>query len=94
LNPFNYIALADLGVWALKNQESEEAVALFSRAIRVREDYPMAHKYLGLLRAQLDEPAAAAHHLNRSLELDGNQPEAGKMRQLLAEMQQRAATEG
>jgi Tfp pilus assembly protein PilF len=81
-------------VWALKNQESREAVALFSRAVRVRDDYPMAHKYLGLLHAQLDDPKAAVHHLSRSLELDSEQPEADKMRQVLAEMRQRADAEG
>ena len=47
-----------------------------------------------LLRAQLGEPEAAALHLARSLQLDANQPEADKMRQLLAEMQQRTGTGG
>ncbi len=94
LNPFNYIALANLGVKAFKDRDWEHATALFDRSVRVREDYPMAHKYLGLLHAQLEQPIASIHHLERSLELDAAQPEAEKMRFLLAEMKRRASERG
>jgi len=94
LNPFNYIALANLGVKAFKDRDWEPATALFNRAIRVRDDYPMAHKYLGLIHAELEQPVASAHHLERSLELDDQQPEAEQMRDLLEEMKKRASERG
>jgi hypothetical protein len=55
----------------------------------VREDYALAHKYLGLIHAQQAQPRAAARHLERSLELDDEQPEVEKMRFLLGEMKKR-----
>jgi len=91
LNPFNYIALANLGVKAFKDRDWQLASSWFERSIRIREDYPMAHKYLGLIHAQLEQPAASVRHLERSLELDENQPEAEQMRFLLAEMKKRAS---
>ena len=92
LNPFNYIALANLGVKAYKDQNLQPATALFDRAIRVREDYAIAHKYLGLIYAERERPIASVRHLERSLEIDGRQPEAGNMRLLLEEMKRRANT--
>jgi arylsulfatase A-like enzyme/Tfp pilus assembly protein PilF len=94
LNPFNYIALANLGVKAFKDQDWQPAAALFDRAIRVRDDYAMAHKYLGLIHAALEQPVASVHHLERSLELDDKQPEAEKLRYLLEEMKKRASERG
>ena len=94
LNPYNYIAVANLGVKAFKDRKLRAAVVLFDRAIRVRADYAMGHKYLGLLRAELDQPEASIRHLERSLELDGRQPEAEKMRFLLEEMKKRASATG
>jgi tetratricopeptide (TPR) repeat protein len=89
VNPFNYIALANLGVREFKDGALRKAAALFGRAIRVREDYALAHKYLGLLRAEQGDPAASVRHLERSLEIDDAQPEVEKMRFLLGEMKQR-----
>ncbi len=94
LNPYNYIALANLGVKAYKDQDLQTAVVFFDRAIRVHAEYAMGHKYLGLVRAQLDQPDASARHLERSLELDDRQPEAEKMQFLLEEMKKRAAATG
>jgi Tfp pilus assembly protein PilF len=94
LNPYNYIALANLGVKAYKDQDLQTAVVFFDRAIRVHAEYAMGHKYLGLVRAQLDQPDASARHLERSLELDDRQPEAEKMRFLLEEMKKRVAATG
>ncbi|MBW2667272.1 MAG: tetratricopeptide repeat protein, partial [Deltaproteobacteria bacterium] len=88
-NPFNYIALANLGVHNFKDGSLRKAAVLFGRAIRIREDYALAHKYLGLLYAEFDEPAASVRHLERSLELDDAQLEVEKMRFLLAEMKLR-----
>jgi arylsulfatase A-like enzyme/tetratricopeptide (TPR) repeat protein len=88
-NPFNYIALANLGVREFKDGALRKSAALFARAIRVREDYALAHKYLGLLYAEFDDPAASVRHLERSLELDDAQPEVEKMRFLLGEMKKR-----
>jgi len=90
LNPFNYIALANLGVRAYKEEDLPRARAFFQRALRVREDYALAHKYLGLIHAQQAQPRAAARHLERSLDLDDAQPEVEKMRFLLAEMRKLA----
>jgi hypothetical protein len=70
------------------------ATAMFDRAIRVRDDYPMAHKYLGLVHAELDQPIASVRHLERSLELDDKQPEAEKLRYLLEVMKKRASESG
>ena len=67
---------------------------MFDRAVRVRDDYPMAHKYLGLIHAQLDQPVASVHHLEQSLELDDKQPEAAQMRSLLEVMKKRASERG
>jgi arylsulfatase A-like enzyme/tetratricopeptide (TPR) repeat protein len=89
LNPFNYIALANLGVKAFKDREWKQAAVMFDRAIRIREDYPMAHKYLGLIHAELEQPLASVRHLERSLELDGDQPDAEQMRALLEVMKKR-----
>lgn len=94
LNPHNYIALANLGVKAFKDGDLQRAVGLFDRAVRVRADYALGHKYLGLLRAELDQPNASIRHLQRSLELDDAQPEADKMRFLLEEMKKRASVTG
>ena len=94
LNPFNYIALANLGVKAVKDEDWQPATALFNRAIRIREDYPMAHKYLGLIHAEREQPVASVRHLERSLELDDQQPEAEKMRFLLEKMKKRASAPG
>ena len=94
LNPFNYVALANLGVKAYKDRELQPAAALFDRAIRIREDYAIAHKYLGLIHAEREQPVASVRHLERSLELDGQQPEAEKMRFLLEEMKKRASAQG
>ena len=91
LNPFNFIALANLGVKAFKDRDWQPATAMFDRAVRVRNDYPMAHKYLGLIHAELDQPVASVHHLERSLELDDQQPEAEQMRSLLEVMKQRVS---
>jgi tetratricopeptide (TPR) repeat protein len=90
LNPFNYIALANLGVKAYKDQDLQPASALFDRAILIREDYAMAHKYLGLIHAEGERPVASIQHLERSLEIDDQQPEAENMRLLLQEMKRRA----
>jgi arylsulfatase A-like enzyme/Flp pilus assembly protein TadD len=94
LNPFNYIALANLGVKAFKDRDWQPATALFDRAIRVRDDYPMAHKYLGLIHAELDQPVASVRHLERSLELDDKQPDAEQMRTLLEVMKKRVSERG
>jgi len=94
LNPFNYIALANLGVKSFKDREWQPATALFDRAIRIRDDYPMAHKYLGLIHAELDQPVASIRHLERSLELDDKQPDAEQMRTLLKAMKKRVSTQG
>ncbi len=94
LNPFNYIALANLGVKAFKDRDWQPATALFDRAIRVRDDYPLAHKYLGLIHAELEQPVASVRHLERSLELDDKQPENEKLRFLLEEMKKRASERG
>ncbi len=90
LNPFNYIALANIGVRAYKEEDLPRARAFFQRALRVREDYALPHKYLGLIHAQQEQPRAAARHLERSLELDDAQPEVEKMRFLLAELRKPA----
>jgi Tfp pilus assembly protein PilF len=94
LNPFNYIALANLGVKAFKDQDWQPAAALFNRAIRVRDDYAMAHKYLGLVHAALEQPVASVRHLEQSLELDDKQPENEKLRFLIEEMKKRASERG
>jgi tetratricopeptide (TPR) repeat protein len=94
LNPFNYIALANLGVKAFKDRDWQPAAALFDRAIRIRDDYPMAHKYLGLIHAELEQPVASVRHLERSLELDGDQPDAEQIRALLEVMKKRASERG
>ena len=94
LNPFNYIALANLGVKAFKDQEWQPATVMFNRAIRIRDDYPMAHKYLGLIHAERDQPIASVRHLERSLELDDQQSEAEQMRLLLEVMKERASERG
>jgi tetratricopeptide (TPR) repeat protein len=93
-NPFNYIALANLGVKAFKDRDWQPATAMFDRAIRVRDDYPMAHKYLGLIHAELDQPVASVRHLERSLELDDKQPDAEQMRTLLEVMKKRVSERG
>jgi tetratricopeptide (TPR) repeat protein len=94
LNPFNYIALANLGVNAFKDRDWKPATTLFNRAIRVRDDYPMAHKYLGLIHAELEQPVTSVRHLERSLELDDKQPDVEQMRALLVEMKKRASEQG
>jgi arylsulfatase A-like enzyme/Flp pilus assembly protein TadD len=94
LNPFNYIALANLGVKAFKDRDWQLATAMFDRAIRIRDDYPMAHKYLGLIHAELEQPVASVRHLERSLELDGDQPDAEQIRALLEVMKKRASERG
>ncbi len=94
LNPFNYIALANLGVKAFKDRDWQPATAMFDRAIRIRDDYPMAHKYLGLIHAELDQPVASVHHLERSLEIDDQQSDAKQMRSLLEVMKKRASEQG
>ena len=66
---------------------------MFTRAVQIREDYALAHKYLGLVHAELDDPAASIRHLERSLELDDAQPEVEEMRFLLAEMESRVTGE-
>jgi hypothetical protein len=54
----------------------------------------MAHKYLGLIHAELEQPVASVRHLERSLELDANQSDANQMRALLKVMKERASEQG
>ena len=68
-----------------------QTITTLAQVLRDREDYPMAHKYLGLIHAQLEQPVASVRHLERSLELDAEQPEAEQMRYLLEEMKKRAS---
>ena len=70
-------------VLALKG-DAEGAAAAYRRAVEIEPDLDDAHRSLGLIYAeQLDDPDRAAHHLERSLALAPDQPEADRLKDLL-----------
>jgi len=90
-NPRNAVALANLGIHNLQAGRDAVAQAFFQRAIRAKPGYAFAHKQLGVLLLANNRIEPALFHLERSLELDPQQPDAGRMR---FELESRKAAQG
>lgn len=80
LNPFNVVALANLGTYHVQASRHELAQGFFRRALQVEPDYAFAHKQLGLLLLAEGRTRPALIHLQKSLELDPDQPDASQIR--------------
>ncbi len=80
LNPFNVVALANLGTYHVQASRHELAQGFFRRALQVKPDYAFAHKQLGLLLLARGRTRPALVHLQKSLELDPDQPDASQIR--------------
>ena len=80
LNPYNVVALTNLGVHYAQTSRYELAERFFRRALRVKPDYAFAHKQLGLLLLSHGDIRPAVFHLQRSLDLDPDQPGAEEIR--------------
>jgi arylsulfatase A-like enzyme/tetratricopeptide (TPR) repeat protein len=80
LNRYNSVALANVGVFHMRAGRHQLARRCFQLALQARPDDAFAHKGLGMLCMSEDRPREGIAHLERSLELDPNQPDAGKLR--------------
>lgn len=84
-------ALANFATFAYRQGQLADAAYWFQRAARLKPDYAMVHKYLGLIYATVDRPRASVRHLEQALELEPEDPETDQMRQVVAKMQEKIA---
>ena len=76
---------AKLGEIYLSQKKYELADSYFKRAVELRPGYSLVFKNLGVVNFyHLNKPKRGLAYFSRSLTLDPNQPEADKIRQLLA----------
>lgn len=93
LNRYNSVALANVGVFHMRAGHQQLARRCFQLALQARPDDAFAHKGLGLLCISENRPGEGIAHLERSLELDPNQPDAGKLRYQLEQYRRLPASQ-
>ncbi len=90
-NRNNVLALTNLATYYYRREKVAQASRLYRRAVRLKPDYAMAHKYLGLIYASVDRPRASVRHLELALEHDPDDADVDNIRLVIAKMQQLAA---
>ena len=85
LKPHHYVqvAQANIGVDHLRNERYDQATRFFRRAIQVEPRYAFAHTQLAGALLKLNRTPRAMRLFQRSLQLDPDQPQAGKIRYVL-----------
>ena len=90
-NRNDVLALTNLATYYYRRQKLAEASRLYRRAVWLKPDYAMAHKYLGLIYASVDRPRGSVRHLELALQHDPDDTDADSIRQVVSKMQELAA---
>ncbi|NTV81947.1 MAG: tetratricopeptide repeat protein, partial [Candidatus Aminicenantes bacterium] len=88
ISPEDPAAAYNVGEIFFSNQKSDEAIAYFELAIKIKGDWPKAYHRLGLVCLNKGDFPKALANLKKFLELDPQNPEAASVRSAIAAIEQ------
>jgi len=88
ISPEDPSAAYNVGEIFFANQKTDDAIAYFELAIKIKSDWAKAYHRLGLVYLNKGDPVKALENLKKFLELDPQNPEAASVRAAIAAIEQ------
>jgi tetratricopeptide (TPR) repeat protein len=88
ISPEDPAAAYNVGEIFFSNQKTDEAIAYFELAVKIKSDWPKAYHRLGLVYLNKGDFPKALENLKKFLELDPQNPEAASVKAAIAAIEQ------